>query len=70
MQCGLWGLLYPYLIKILKTKILHLLKIKRNIYCIRYYAVGNGARHKRMDPRDATSYLTTSGKSFSKYISI
>ena len=30
-----------------------------------FYDDGNGAKHKRMDPSDATSYLTTKGKSFS-----
>ena len=33
------------------------------------YAGGNGARHNIIDPNDATSYFTISGKSFPKYIS-
>ena len=31
---------------------------------------GSGAKHSLISPRDATLYLTTSGRSFSKYISI
>jgi len=30
---------------------------------------GNGARHSLISPSDATLYLTTRGRSFSKYIS-
>lgn len=34
------------------------------------YALGKGARHKRISPKLATLYLTTRGKSFSRYTSI
>jgi hypothetical protein len=33
------------------------------------YSDGNELRHRRIDPSDATSYLTISGKSLPKYIS-
>ena len=33
--------------------------------CISLYD-GKEDRHKRIDPKEATSYFTTSGKSFSK----
>ncbi len=32
----------------------------------RYYTEGRDDKHNRMDPKLATSYFTTSGKSFSK----
>ena len=41
--------------------------IRKNITL---YVDGRFARHKRIVPKLATSYLTTSGKSFSKYTSI
>ena len=40
-------------------------KYKNYIICI-IYVEGKLERHKRIDPKLATSYLTTNGKSFSK----
>jgi hypothetical protein len=34
-----------------------------------YYDGGNGAKHRRISPNDATSYFTMSGRSFPMYIS-
>ena len=34
------------------------------------YVEGRGAKHNLISPRDATKYLTTNGRSFSRYISI
>ena len=37
---------------------------------MKVYDEGKLAKHSLMLPRSATSYFTTKGKSFSKYISI
>jgi hypothetical protein len=39
---------------------------RREEPCFFFYDEGSGAKHKRIDPSEATSYLTTNGKSFSR----